>query len=471
MNNLFNNEIPGRIKVEKNRNFLTASSIKYITLVILSILMGSLSFFVEPIYLIFGLVGISFAAIIIRYEFFGLILYLIIFLLRPGETYPALAKLRPEFLLGAFLGVITLIKNKYKYGTLTIPYSKLNYSFIFLICGVGLSLLFSACKDCTIEILELLLKLGIFYLLIILIVDNKKRLEIFIWVYILTITKMAIEISIGFFEGGATDYHGLNRASGGSSAVDNFNGIAITMNTVIPFAYYLFHHYQTLLKKITMGTTLSIISITLILTGSRGGLLGFMTILGFIWWRSNKKVLLSLTLIFILVFGWFSMEPRRQARYLSIFASEEERDESAQGRIDAWVDGLYLFLGHPLTGVGAGAFADARVKEFGVYLQPHSLYVQILAELGILGAILYFLFVGNIIAINKNVMKSLKMRGPPNDILEILAWSSIITCFCLFVTGIFAHSGYRFSIYILAALTVIYERLKKDSEIGFSHTE
>ena len=276
---------------------------------------------------------------------------------------------------------------------------------------------------------------------------------------------MAIEICIGFFTGEATDYHGLNRATGGSSAVDNFNGIAITMNTVIPFAYYMFLHYKTLFKKVVMGIILGILSVTLILTGSRGGLLGFLTILGFIWWRSQKKVLLTITLLALMIFGWFSMESNRQTRYLSIFSSEEERDESAQGRINAWVDGMYLFMAYPVTGVGAGAFADARVKEFGVYLQPHSLYVQILAELGLVGAFFYFLFLGRILSINNRIIKSNDSRGSPVDLLEILAWSSIVTCSCLLVTGLFAHSGYRFSIYILAALTVVYEKINKESEV------
>ena len=295
-------------------------------------------------------------------------------------------------------------------------------------------------------------------------VDTKKRLEIFFWVYILAIAKMAVDIDIGFLQGQATDYHGLSRASGGSSAVDNFNGIAITMNTVIPFAYYMFHHYKTLFKKSIIGIILVILVVTLILTGSRGGLLGFLTILGFIWWRSDKKVLLSITLSFIAVFGWLSLEPERQIRYLSIFAGEEDRDESAQGRINAWVDGMYLFSNHPLTGVGAGAFADARAKEYGVYLQPHSMYVQILAELGLIGGFLYFLFLGRIITINKKVIKILRNRGSPNDILDTLAWASIITCFCLMVTGIFAHSGYRFSWYVLAALTVVAENLTKETD-------
>jgi len=449
---------------DNNDNYISSKNILYGTLVIISILLGTISFFVNSTYLIIGMISVILVVIIFKYEYIGLIIYLIIFLLRPGETYPVLAEIRPEFLLGAYLGVLALVKNKYKYGKVTIPKSKLNYAFIFLLWGVGLSLTSSACKTCTIEVLEALVKLGVFYLLIILMVNTKKRLEIFFWVYILAIAKMAIDIDIGFLQGQATDYHGLSRASGGSSAVDNFNGIAITMNTVIPFAYYLFFHYKTLFKKSVIGIILVILIVTLILTGSRGGLLGFLTILGFIWWRSNKKVLLAITLLVFVIFGWFSMEPERQTRYLSIFASEEERDESAQGRINAWIDGMYLFVDHPITGVGAGAFADARVKEFGVYLQPHSMYVQILTELGLIGALLYFFFLGQIIVINKKVIKILHNRGSPTNILDTLAWASIITCFCLMVTGIFAHSGYRFSWYVLAALTVVAEKLTKDAD-------
>lgn len=446
------------------KKYISSKHLLYSSIILFSVVVGAASFVVDPAFLILGIIAIIFAVIIFKYEYFGLILYLILFLLRPGETYPALAKMRPEFLLGAYLGVLALLKNKYRYGKLTIPNSKLNWSFIYLLWAIALSLLFSACKDCTVEVLESLVKLGIFYLLIILMVDDKKRLEIFFWVYILAISKMAVDINIGFLEGNATDYHGLNRASGGSSAVDNFNGIAITMNTIIPFAYYLFHHYKTFFKKAFIGVILVLLVITLILTGSRGGLLGFLTILGFIWWRSDKKILLTSTLLIFVVFGWMSMEPERKERYLSIFASAEERDESAQGRIDAWVDGMYLFADHPVIGVGAGAFADARVREFGTYLQPHSMYVQILAELGIIGFFFYFLFLGRIVTINWRVIKTLRNRGSPEDILDALAWASIISCFCLMVTGIFAHSGYRFSWYVLAALTVVAERITKDTD-------
>ena len=80
--------------------------------------MGIITFYIDPIYLIVGIVGIILMVLTLKYEYAGLIIYLIIFLLRPGETYPALAKVRPEFLLGAYLSVLALIKNKYKYASL-----------------------------------------------------------------------------------------------------------------------------------------------------------------------------------------------------------------------------------------------------------------------------------------------------------------------------------------------------------------
>jgi len=452
------------------RQFIQTGSLLVLALVGLSVVIGAASAFVNPLYIIAGLIGVTVAVLIVRYEYFGLVIYLLVFLLRPGETYPALGAVRLELLLGASLSVIALLKNKYRFGTLAIPRSKLNIDFLLLIGALCLSLMFSACKDCTIETIEAMVKLGVFYLLVILMVDSRKRLEIFFWVFIISIAKMAGDIAMNFIQGTFTDFSGLARAKGGSSAVDNFNGIAITMNTMMPFAYFLFMHYKTLWKKAAMGGMLVLFVVTLVLTGSRGGLLGFIAILGMIWWQSKQKVALALAALVIMSAAWFGMEDERRERYLTIFASEDERDESAQGRIDAWIDGMEMFLYRPITGVGAGAFPWARVERFGRFLQPHSLYVQILAELGLIGAFIYFMFLADIVRINRRTMRRVRSRASPHALLEPLARGTIIACLSLLVTGVFAHSGYRWSWYLFAALTVVTEQLSRHSSEETSGT-
>ncbi len=447
-----------------SRDLVTKTTLIYIGLVLISIVAAVLAQFVEPLYIIVAIIGVAVACLIYYYVYFGLILYLLLFLLRPAETYTVLAPLRLEFLLGGALIVIVLMKNKWQFGTLRIPNSPLNSRGILLLGALFLSLLGSACTDCTIGVITMMSKLGVFYLLIILTIDTRLKLIVFFMFFVSANIYMAGQILNEFASGVFQDYSGLARTAGGNSAIDNFNGIAITMNSIIPFIYYLMLHYETRWKKIAMALMLAVSIITLVLTGSRGGLLGFLTLIGIFWYRSQQKLVTGAALAFILIVGWFSIEDNRRDRYMSILSSQEQRDESAQGRLDAWVDGLFLFAEKPLTGVGAGAFAWARVTKFGVYLQPHSMYVQILAELGIIGAVLYGLFLAGIFRINNRILSTIQTRGSPDSMLVALALSITASCYSLMVTGIFAHSGYRFSWFVFGALTVVGHRLFQESQ-------
>jgi O-antigen ligase len=82
-------------------------------------------------------------------------------------------------------------------------------------------------------------------------------------------------------------------------------------------------------------------------------------------------------------------------------------DETAQGggrvatldtnRDALWSVGLDAFAEHPVTGVGTSSFAVEWLRERDEVdraLDAHSLYVETLAELGVVGALLLALFLG-----------------------------------------------------------------------------
>jgi O-antigen ligase len=88
---------------------------------------------------------------------------------------------------------------------------------------------------------------------------------------------------------------------------------------------------------------------------------------------------------------------------------EEETVRSGGGRVatldtnrDAlWSVGLDAFAEHPVTGVGTSSFAVEWLRERDEVdraLDAHSLYVETLAELGIVGALLLAVFLGAVLA-------------------------------------------------------------------------
>ncbi len=451
------------------RSIITPLHIYWLALILISITFGLAAMFVDPLYLIAAIPAIVVGVAMIKYQFFGLVVYLAVFTLRIGEMYPALAALRLELLLGGSLSVMTLLANKYRYGSLMIPKSVLNTNFLLILGAMGMSLWLSACKDCTVDMTIEMVKLGIFYLMIVLNVDTQKRLETFLWLFLILNAKLSFDIMWGYYNGAGIVKGDLTRASGGNSTMDNFNGIAITMNTLIPFAYYLFLHYRALFKKIVMGVMLGLFVWTMILTGSRGGLLGFCAILGLVWWQSKHKGIMIFGLLAFMVVGWFMLGDASKERYMTIFS--DDLDESSQGRIDSWLDGLKMFLTRPLFGVGAGAFAWARVENFGTYLNAHSLYIQVIAELGLFGVMAYFLFIRGIFRVNWRTVKLIESRPNPNKFLAPFARAIIITCGSMLVTGLFAHSAYRYTWYFMAAMTVVAQQIANRNEALFLKEE
>ena len=106
----------------------------------------------------------------------------------------------------------------------------------------------------------------------------------------------------------------------------------------------------------------------------------------------------------------------------SVVAGSEASDRSTMMRIEAWRGGIQMFKDHPL-GVGPGNFN----QYIGLYspdiqgLSPHSTYIQVIAELGLLGLILLLsLFVNGLLTILKVLRTSNEL---PDADRSILQWS------------------------------------------------
>jgi O-antigen ligase len=81
--------------------------------------------------------------------------------------------------------------------------------------------------------------------------------------------------------------------------------------------------------------------------------------------------------------------PEVRARFLTVFGTGESRDASAQSRLDLWRDCLDVMSKRPLLGVGPDHW-QLVVHEYGwpPGKLAHSLWLQIGAEIGIVGLLL-----------------------------------------------------------------------------------
>ena len=128
-------------------------------------------------------------------------------------------------------------------------------------------------------------------------------------------------------------------------------------------------------KWIIPGLCLPVILYALYLTNSRGAMVALMaSIFAYLVlrYRSMKGVVIGLMIAVILVtFG--------PSRLTDMSAG----GESANGRVEAWYQGLQMLESSPIFGVGKGMF-----KEYHC-LTAHNSYVLVLAELGLFGTLFF----------------------------------------------------------------------------------
>jgi O-antigen ligase len=110
--------------------------------------------------------------------------------------------------------------------------------------------------------------------------------------------------------------------------------------------------------------------------------------------RGRQRKSLGLLFVGALVFLFF-IPDRVWGIFRSVAPAIEKGTDTVGLRYKLWDAGLAMWHDHPLTGVGIGQFAS-HLREYGVQrsLGAHNIYVQVLAETGTIGAILFVALIG-----------------------------------------------------------------------------
>lgn len=147
----------------------------------------------------------------------------------------------------------------------------------------------------------------------------------------------------------------------------------------------------------------------LFLTQSRGGWFGFATMLG-IFSLFNRKVLIVFLIILLISGCVIWGVPTFQERFLSSFSYEQNIS-----RIFIWKATIRMIQDHPLLGIGTGNYFTAYPQ----YRLPgawetkvafsHNLFLEVAVEFGLVGLILFCLFLSGIIYMGL----SLALTGNP----------------------------------------------------------
>lgn len=225
------------------------------------------------------------------------------------------------------------------------------------------------------------------------------------------------------------------------------NDLGLLFVAVLPMAFYLSGR-GGFLRRIFWLAGAALLLYGIYLTNSRGAMLAVLVIGGvYIWYR--RGMLTAGVLGSIGLIGMQLLSSRMQ---------ELDPDESsASGRVDAWYEGLHMFLSHPLFGVGAGNFTDYN------YLTAHNSFVLVLAETGFLGYVLWLAFVGYcfwmmvaVLHYRPELAEDIPDQPADWQAERSMAMTLLLSLCGLFSAAFFLSRSYTVVMYLIAALVVGY---------------
>lgn len=325
-------------------------------------------------------------------------------------------------------------------------------------------------------------KILLLYLFIILVIDKKIHIDTLIWSIILSVSSYAAMEATKFMVSG-----GAHRIAGFHGHVlGDRNDLAVAINMCIPLIIYIYNQTQHKLLKLGVLALLVFNIIAVVGTYSRGGFVGLIIVGAYFFIKSKRKFLWVLIIgISIPIFS--SNAPSEWTERMDT-VKEAKTDSSFVGRLWAWKISVKI-ANDNVFGNGFFATQDPfawnyygrNIDDFGFIHTPpmpegqivkaaHSIYFQVLGDLGYLGLLVFVLMVVSLL-LKANKLQKLAIKKDIPWCANLCAMLSISSVGYA-LTGANVSLAYFDLFFTLLALLCVIENkiLKDDSSIGISTT-
>jgi probable O-glycosylation ligase (exosortase A-associated) len=245
-------------------------------------------------------------------------------------------------------------------------------------------------------------KIIIFYIMCLLTIKTKHHINVFIW---------AITLSAAYF--GAAEGLKYVVTGGGhkvmgiiGSRLEDRNELALALNMTIPLIVFLLGQIKSKWLRLILIGVITFNVIAIIGSFSRGGMLGLVVVAGYFFFQSKRKILVSIVFALAVMAGSAFVSDEWTGRMNTIETMED--DKSFLGRVLAWKQATLMAIDNPMFGAGFKAGQnqalwllyepdfyklDFIVDTTGVHFDKakaaHSIYFQVLGDLGIAGLLIF----------------------------------------------------------------------------------
>ena len=249
------------------------------------------------------------------------------------------------------------------------------------------------------------------------------------------------------------------------------NDFATLIATAMPLGLYFVLADRRLPVRVLAAAGLVVLAVGDIRSGSRGGFLALMAVAAFVLLRFTtipaRSRAAGLAIILAVVF--FSASDRYWSQMQTVLNPHEDYNATSEtGRLKIWERGLTYMARNPVLGVGAMNFQVAegtispmaRRQEYGVGVRwgaAHNTFVQIGAELGIPGLILFVGLIASVFVSLRRVARDAARVASQRNVAR-LAQSLMAALVGFVVGGFFLSLAYADFLYCLVALAVALEK-------------
>ena len=288
---------------------------------------------------------------------------------------------------------------------------------------------------------------------------------------------MVTALSLGFF--GVRGFFWVLRTGGGGGWVmgpdlsffsDN-NELGLALCMILPILLYLSREEPRPWLKLVFRATFGMTIVSIVFTYSRGAYLGLAVILGILVWRSPWRWRFGITVVVLALIAAPLLPERLLDRIGSIQQqeSEETRDDSAKGRIEAWTTAWNLAIDRPFTGGGFRALHNPYVwlryygDSFLKVRDTHSLYFEVLSEHGFLGLGIYSAVMISTLVTLRRIRKRWH-KHPEHGYLSRYAEMTQLSLYPYLVAGAFLTVAYFDIYFTLIASSMVLHALSARAE-------
>jgi O-antigen ligase len=247
------------------------------------------------------------------------------------------------------------------------------------------------------------------------------------------------------------------------------NDIAFVMACGLPIAVTLFARGRGL-ERFAAGGVSAIAVVTVILTISRTGFISLLVI-GAILYRRNRTRGLVLPLVLaaglavlFVAFGseqyWDRIATLWGGAAPSATVTGYDAGGLTEARLTIWLEGLELMLSNPIAGVGAGAFPIAEGQSHGgrgIWLSAHNSFLQIGAELGLVGLAVFVWLIVRGVKNVRLVRERAEKAGWGDG--AMLAEAVEVSFYAYALAGFTLSQAYSYVVYLLFGLAIALRQL------------